>query len=472
MQRCCKLRLPPKRLVLRASPFSTRLQSMGRMLREPTVRWLPCERVGPAAAVSSVSSLVALALTACGPDVGTSGDAARTEVGYGSWQLVERQYPFTGEAGETVCAEWRYEPSVGGVHRIERDSYDFRRMNELLAWSLRDANLFHEQSDREAADLRAALAAVRTSGISEVRTCDDARAFAQRKTEYFEAMPSNPSRPGQAAKPRRIAPVPMPDGRAPQELTEKVAHSYTQQWLSTVRVQNWIAPNSGMSCSGTLIDQNHLLTAAHCFASTGWKFVSVDYGDTVSGCLSVFSCGSRPPQANAYVWRHPSFVGGILATDPADDVAVLMTIDPWPAPANTSAAWSRFIATDVLKGDWHWLIGYGETGHTTNNVGTGRIGSWVQGVEWSGTYHWLNKGIDGVSRMCVGDSGGTALNQDLIGMNLLLGVASNKTGGSANCPYTGDKYRFTALEHKAAWIAGIAGCWDSTVNGIWYKGCW
>lgn len=156
------------------------------------------------------------------------------------------------------------------------------------------------------------------------------------------------------------------------------------------------------ACSGTLVAERVVLTAAHCLGSGGQTVVL--FGDTVDDADRVIvSVATRHP--------HPDFDAATLDNDIA-----LLTLDS-PAPAN-AIPWplfagpldSSFIGRDVR------VVGFGASGSGsgTKRTGTATLDSYTDD---------RIKLVPGPETPCTGDSGGPAF-ITIDDVEYLIGVTS------------------------------------------------
>lgn len=380
----------------------------------------------------------------------------------GEWQLVERVYPFVGEHGENVCAEWHAVDPTSGETLSEREWFLFGRMNDML-------------SGRVAVDDPEAVAAAR-AGVSQVTTCEEAREFTRLRRERSMLKPAVVE-----LDPRELARnapdnEEFPDDQ-PAERVDKVTNSATFLNPPTVRM---IHKSTLARCSAVLIGPSQLLTAAHClpslnvFQSIG---IRVDYGDaqTQIPCINVRCTDSTN---NAAAWPFPGYTG---SGDVAHDLALVWADQPWLAPANTDASWSRILNQMTVATDTYYIEGYGWNANSGGSFGVGRRGNnWghinFQNADWFAMTTQANQ-----SRPCFFDSGGPANNQTyMIGKAAsgfkpcALGVDSAATALHPNCPNPGDLFYYSRIHGKIPWLEAnfVGGCYHGSSNGYNYIRCW
>jgi secreted trypsin-like serine protease len=210
----------------------------------------------------------------------------------------------------------------------------------------------------------------------------------------------------------------------------------TADYLEVVRVIG--AGTNGGACTGTVIGQQTVLTAAHCVFGGATA--------TVAGTMRICEgrCFNAPYSWSGNVVIHPSYSGGLDG-----DFALIRlsdVIDGVP-PARIA-----IIATLGLP---LTLIGYGESGLNLNNFAK-RVGqNTISNLDSTFLYFPSDSG----SGICHGDSGGPAYGGNLT--RCLVGVAKGQE--SANCA-AGSPYRESRVDGVVGWILDNAGetislCW-------------
>jgi secreted trypsin-like serine protease len=174
---------------------------------------------------------------------------------------------------------------------------------------------------------------------------------------------------------------------------------------------------AGEQCSGEIIGERQVLTAAHCLdaASTAQLFLGAN---GTSGAVAVSEIHTHPSY-------NPSRIGD------GSDLAVLTVEAPFgvsPMQLNRSALSSSLVGQPVR------LIGYGVTS-LGNNASAG-VRRQVSAPLMSVTDKFLTLGTASMNT-CDGDSGGAAL-MTLDGKDVLVGVTSF---GDPACAAVGDYTR-------------------------------
>lgn len=401
-----------------------------------------------------VVCLGCVALVACGSE---PVDAPQSSTPSSEWRLSDVPYPFVGNYGEVVCAEWTRElPGEAYVDR-RREFYHFDRMNDQLA-----ARSELEPGVREA---------IFADGIREVSTCEDARRFLEIKHAYLEAQPSEP------AQPNTETPLPEP--------IDKVRDSDLYDHLPTVRLRIWKNGEREGGCTGVLLNAWSVLTAAHCFPADGSYGVSIDFGNRFGSAWCISNnhpdCDSAPSPQNMLVMRHPNWTG---TEDASFDVAVGVELDdePWAVIGNDSNYFMRLLLDDPPLGTQYRVHGYGAQHNDGSGAGDGRRSKLTDWIEWKGANYWLSYADPGWGSTCRGDSGSSAVNTSLIGdREVSLGVASLMDVNNDETDYCtkyGGKFRYSRINNKANWVRGVleafgAGtCTTGLRNGWLYRFCW
>ena len=396
------------------------------------------------------TTAIALAI-ACGGGVSPNPHEDLTT----EWRILNREYPYSGARGETVCAEYG-RVAEHGLVEVDREIYFFDKINDKL-------------SDRIDLDAGAS-AKILGSGSRHVTTCKQARDFMQKKHDYFESRPSlepETTSPDAEAVPEEV----VPEGASVDRI-DKVRDSNTFDDWPTVHLRIWQSATTFTRCSGVLINQYAIITAAHCIGGVGGMYrVSVDYGgefddDPAMGdwCISNNSpdCELMPSAENFAIHAHPDWTG---VSDTDDDIAVAVhwTWDPWEVIGDDARYYMVLTKTAPVAGTSFWVRGYGHNRVDGGGSGIGRRSLRSQGISWTDAEYWLSYVTEGVGHPCKGDSGSAAVNttkvNGLVKKDLSMGVCSNFQVADItdHCPSLGKKFRYTKVNPKVGWINEVLG---------------
>lgn len=284
-------------------------------------------------------------------------------------------------------------------------------------------------------------------GITDVQTCEDAENYLVAFAEYIESFPS------------------LDDPRT-DELRIAAADGTNQ---TTPGILEVYSGNEGV-CTGVLIHDRALITAAHCvdqWAPAGEKnFWKENY--------TIKNFGGGQITRTVRINIHPDYTGmygGGL--DDGDDIAVVkLTEGSFGFPdSDRHRLYTGSLATIGS------MKAFGR-GVVDNNGGSGTLRYMWYDEDWSGSYHFFME-ADDASRTCIGDSGGPIRDVSPSGYAVVAGlITSGETEDDGDCTKAGGNMRAVRIQHKVAWIDDMIGgdahddCTAYNDDGWTYERCW
>lgn len=302
----------------------------------------------------------ALALTACGAEPMPSEEAFKDLAR--SYQHLHGSESST----TTICSEELLPLPNGDVQTVI-EQYDF----ELLQREL-EANpevAYH-------------------SGVTQLETCDDARAymaFHQQLMESLEPEEEPEQEPEASADAVAVTSQELKGGTLLAAERGMVKFS----WVDNRGVRQHV-------CSGFLFSSRVMVTAAHCLAQrTGAMSVDVHYFDRGAG-------GQRKIAAQGVdvlqFHQHPDWKGG---TDTPNDVGIIVRADAWPGTGPIDYLPILWGSPGVMR--TMTAFGSGYESFEGSTIGRLRTANW--GVSSNENNRYLITRPES-SRLCQGDSGG------------------------------------------------------------------
>lgn len=296
---------------------------------------------------------------------------------------------------------------------------------------------------------------VKLTGLEKVDSCPTARIYTEKLNLAMDQIPEEALAPT-AAGPESVSPKSL-DGIATTSAAIKNADATNQSTHGVVEV--------GSGCTGVLISERAILTAAHC--------VDQIVAPNRNGYANLRISRYTPSEVQVFNGQvrinvHPNYSGD---GDTADDIAVVKLFPP--ATFGFSSSHRTRIYTG-LGSTINSMRLYGRGFSTSSGTGSSVL-RWMRFTpSWWGPYHYLNDAGD--ARVCNGDSGGPTIDWTPSGFRVVAGLHSNseKNAASGRCAARGGKQRSVRLQRKISWIEDMLDvhCQDFTDGGWEYVRCW
>lgn len=212
-----------------------------------------------------------------------------------------------------------------------------------------------------------------------------------------------------------------------------------------------VLPGGRSICTGTIVSEHAVLTAAHCALEDGRYLIVTDNG-------------------NFSTYNH--YYTGEGTVDSTDDLAVLVFDEVIASRANGEV---YNIASDVNEGDEARLVGYGcndltkRSGAGIKRTGTNliaEINDYITFLTPKSSSSASTRGIIGAENRagsCFGDSGGPALAKSGNSYNI---VGVTHAGGSYGNDFISEYVNVATNASNRAWLSSINSTYSLGIQGL------
>lgn len=214
-------------------------------------------------------------------------------------------------------------------------------------------------------------------------------------------------------------------------------------YVVSIRRQSNIGQPDNVYCSGTIVNANHVVTAAVCVHDLTFNLINPFWFRIIAGDLSIINPSfQRFTTRASHIYTHPAYV----FDPPRNNIAVMRTLESFPVPSNNIDFAVRN-AIPLPVGHVCRFIGWGSQTATGVTLATQRR-------------------VDApiLERTC----GGVAIADNMLCAGVLTatppisGVCTGNLGGGLFCNVNG-WWQFTGI------LAGGVGCGAANVAGLYMQ---